>query len=64
MMFDCFNSIFDQINQDLYDLPDSLLVSSGAITGVHQSHVGAVGEFEYSNLETQMIRLVSGGMRT
>lgn len=45
-------------NVDLYDLPETLYVSSGAITGVHESHVGAVGELEYEGFETQSIRLV------
>lgn len=47
-------------NSGLYEMPEKLLVSSGAITGVHDSHVGAVGELCYDGFETQTIRLVDG----
>lgn len=47
-------------NSALYDLPETLFVSSGAITGVHESHVGAVGELDYEGFEIQTIRLVDG----
>jgi 2-keto-4-pentenoate hydratase len=42
----------------MYNLPDTLLVSSGAITGVHQSQAGALGEIIYAGLEKIDIRLV------
>lgn len=45
---------------ELYEMSDTLLVSSGAITGVHQSHAGAVGELDYKDHEVQTIRLVPG----
>lgn len=47
-------------NADLYDLSETIYVSSGAITGVHESHVGAVGELDYEGFETQTIRLIDG----
>lgn len=43
---------------DLYDLPDKLIVSSGAITGVHESTVGAVGEMEYEGVQTLGVKFV------
>jgi len=45
-------------NADLYRLPDTLLVSSGAITGVHESHVGALGMMNYADIEQLDIRFV------
>lgn len=41
-----------------YKLPETLLVSSGAITGVHESHVGALGTMNYSGLEQLDIRFI------
>jgi len=45
-------------NANLYQLPDTLLVSSGAISGVHESHVGAFGVMNYADMEQLDIRFV------
>ncbi len=42
----------------LYELPETLLVSSGAISGVHESHVGAFGTMNYKDLEQLDVRFV------
>ena len=47
-------------HSELYELPKSLYVSSGAITGVHDSHVGAVGELDYDGFDCLSVRLVGG----
>lgn len=47
-----------QAHPELYDLPETLLVSSGAITGVHESQVGALGEMIYADLQKLKVRFV------
>lgn len=47
-----------QAQSHLYNLPETLLVSSGAITGVHESQVGALGEMIYADLQKLQIRFV------
>jgi len=47
-----------QSHQDDYELPEAVLVSSGAITGVHESHVGALGKLTYKGLQTLEIKFV------
>ncbi|MGB3456721.1 MAG: hypothetical protein WBG08_05365 [Litorimonas sp.] len=39
------------------DLPDEILLSSGAITGVHRADVGAVGRIDYDELGSMSITL-------
>ncbi len=46
-------------NPDMYDLPDVLYVSSGAITGVHQSRVGTSCEMIYEDFEILKVSLVA-----
>ena len=45
-------------NKDLYVLPDKLYVSSGAISGVHESEVGTTAEMIYEDLQTLKVQLV------
>lgn len=46
-------------HNELYDLPETIFVSSGAITGVHESYVGAIGEMAYKGQETLKVKLVT-----
>ena len=44
-------------NANLYEKSETLLVSSGAITGVHESHVGAIASMNYENQQDIVVRL-------